>query len=251
MTAENYLKSKNSIKLIVGVAAMVGFAIIGGRAYISYEYSKKCGVPRASCREHLNAGCTSNDVFMIASPHGSTYKAYCDQATDQGGWMLVLNYNHRGGTNPALNARKSDLPLASGSSLGTDESGSENWGHAAPIMMNNLEFSELRFRCQIANIDRVLDFKTSSKNCISYFKTGKGDCTGLGSDFSALPDHKAKLPKIANGGFKDKGDYAMTEFPFFFPMQSHWGMHGLEHRWECDDYNNGEGNNSHHQIFVR
>jgi hypothetical protein len=165
--------------------------------------------------------------------------------------MLVLNYNHRGNTNPPLNARKNDLPLDSGSSMGSDESGSENWGHAAPDMMKNLDFSELRFHCEVANSPRVLDFKTPSKGCISYFRTGKGDCSGLGSDFTALPAHTAKLPKEATGGFKDKGDYAMTEFPFFNAMHFHWGMHGLEHRWECDDYSNGEANNSHHQIFVR
>ncbi|MFL5815133.1 MAG: fibrinogen-like YCDxxxxGGGW domain-containing protein [Bdellovibrionia bacterium] len=251
MAAENTSQSKKSIKLYLGAAVALIVLVAGARGYQSLQYSKKCGVPRTSCREHLEAGCTASGIFTVAGPQGVNLKAYCDQKTDQGGWMLVLNYNHRGGTNPVLNARKADLPLASGSSLGTDESGSEYWGHTVPDMMKNLEFSELRFHCEIANSSRVVDFKTPSKNCISYFKTGKGDCAGMGSEFSPLPDHSGKLPKAATGGFKDKGDYAMTEFPFFLAMGNHWGIHGLERRWECDEYNNGDGVNSHHQIFVR
>ncbi len=251
MILYHHYDMERSTKKYIGVAVVVVVAIVGAKAYMAMQYSKQCGIPRASCREHLEAGCANSGNFTIANPHGTTFKAYCDQKSDQGGWMLVLNYNHRGGTNPALNARKSDLPLSSGSSMGTEESGSENWGHAAPEMMKTLDFSELRFHCQVADTDRLMDFKTTSKNCISYFKTGKGDCSGINSEFTALPGHTAKLPKSATGGFKDKGDYSMREFPSFLAMQNYWGIHGLEHRWEWDDYRNGEGNNSLHQIFVR
>ena len=53
--------------------------------------------------------------------------------TDGGGWTLVLNYLHLGGTNPVLTEKSIALPLLGSTNLGVDEQGhATNWGHAIP-----------------------------------------------------------------------------------------------------------------------
>jgi hypothetical protein len=164
-------------------------------------------------------------------------------------WLLVLNYLHKGGTNPSLVIR-STLPVQKSTVLGTDESNDASaWGHASLALMSSLTFSQIRFYARTSAHSRVINFTTTDSGAISYFKTGAGNAYGIRTNHTLLSGHTANLPAAMNMYHDNSGALAMTDFPFYRSGTYHWGLHNGYGRWEVDDYPNGS--NTHHQIWVK
>lgn len=198
---------------------------------------------------------SASGVYWIKNTNinaGNPFQVYADMSTDGGGWMLVLNYLHKGGTNPNLVFLSSSLPLQGSTTLGVDESGStSNWGHAIPSLLDKFTFTELRFYGKTNAHSRIIHFKTSHANTLNYFRTGNGNMTGIASSFTALTGHSAFLPASTANYFDNQGTLAMTNFPFWLNSTYHWGIRGHDSRWEVDDFPGNSAYNTYHQIWIR
>jgi hypothetical protein len=210
-----------------------------------------------SCNEIKTNFPNATSGIYVIDPDGTAgaqvaTSCNCDMDTDGGGWTLVLNYLHAGGTNPALLEKSSSLPLLGSTTLGVDESASTTtWGHTTPAYLSKFTFSELRFYAKTSLHTRVIHFKTSNANTISYFKTGTGSMSGVASSFTSLTGHSAYLPGSTAHYIVDQGNSAMTNFPMYLSGTYHWGIKGSSLRWEVDDFPNNFSNSTYHQIWIR
>jgi Fibrinogen beta and gamma chains, C-terminal globular domain len=259
LTAGNYSTSGNLTYTLSGTYTG------SNNGSISFTTAGGCTIylgPCASCKEILNKGLTTADgvYYVDIDQAGSTYtpvKAQCDMTTDGGGWTLVLNYLHQGGTTPSVAVKTTSFPIIGSTTLGGDESSSSiNWGHLSNSMLNAMSFSSIRFYGKTSAHSRIIHFKTSLANGISYIKTGSGDFSGLSSSYTALPGHTAFIPGAADLYYANYGDHALTNFPFFKGAANHWGINAdasgtVGIRWEVDNYPANASNHTYHQVWVR
>jgi hypothetical protein len=203
-------------------------------------------------RDHIASFPDGNYYFAIA---GNTFEATVNNSVDGGGWILVLNYVHVGGTNPALNVRTTNLPIQTAAPLGSDESATAAWGHASNALLATLSPDELMFFGQTSAHGRVINFKTNYAAGIAYATTGVGGFDGLQNpaNYTLLAGHTATLvpsPSL-NGFYNNEGNFALTNFPFWVSSVAHWGIRGQGNRWEVDDFPNNFANSTIHRAWSR
>lgn len=189
--------------------------------------------------------------YEIKITDDQTLTGYCDMDTGDGGWLLVLDYLHRGGTNPPLNPRNSELPRRSTGALGDDGSStSDGWMHAGGDLLEKLDPNEVRFECQTSGHSRKMNFKTTDRAFITSIWDTQNDAA-LGS-WKTFPDNTAFLPDLVDDFYtitdRDKG---LTLFPFYKGGTYHWGIRGHGDRWECDDYPNSYNLDTLHRVWIR
>lgn len=223
-----------------------------------------------SCRVALQQGNTANKIYKIKVSDGSIVEGYClnsppftiNGVVDSGGWLLVLNYVHKGGTNPPVsplggtlprlntNFCETDIGLCS-QQLGLDESGTTSWGHGAPSLLNKIPFTEMLFYGRTSYHGRTMLFKTSHSGTLNYAKTGSGSMNGIQVGFQSYDIHNSALPASASSFFTDQGNNALTNFPFWLGGTYHWGVNGEGGRWELDDMAGNANYHTIHRIYVR
>jgi len=258
-----YINSTHTITVPANTNIYSGTVTLNGNGKLAFSNSNSKWYPTPtlkSCNEILSYFPLATSGVYTIDPDGSgslpSTSCYCDMSTDGGGWTLVLNYLHKATTNPVLSVKTNSLPLLGATTLGLDEStSSTTWGHISNSYLNSFTFTQIRFYAKTSAHSRIIHFKTSHSNTINYFKSGSGSMTGISSSFTSLTGHSAYLPNSATSFFSEQGNNAMTNFPFWLGGTYHWGIRGLDYRWEVDDFpaNTGTGyqNDTFHQIWVK
>jgi hypothetical protein len=204
---------------------------------------------------------------------GVARQIYCEMVLNGGGWMMVLNYVHLGGTNPNLTVRTDSFPRINNEYSFADESGSTGstgtWGHISNSLAAQFPWFEYMFYGKTNFHSRVIHFYGNHPNIVSYIKTGAGAMVPHYADtafnFNGILYSNASIPLFVNddrSGFNDQGDLAMTNFPIYGNStignpRAHWGIKGQGDRWEVDDYPGIQGaattfaQSTIHRIWVR
>ena len=167
------------------------------------------------------------------------------------GYLMCCNYVHDGGTNPGLNDRtNSSFPLLGSSTLGTNESGTQYWGHVNGGSNGVGAFGTVdmvRWYGKTNYHNRVIHFQHNNSGSINYCNNGSGNHTGLNNGGQTnLSGHSANLPNSAN-----TIQSGWTGFPYYQAGVAHWGLYGGNSRWEVDDFNGGSSYDTIHRIWVR
>jgi hypothetical protein len=168
---------------------------------------------------------------------------------DGGGWMLILNYLHKAGTNPSV-VVDTKFPLQGSTTLGGDESGTEYWGNASLFLMNKLSYTELRFYCTNSQFNNIIHFKTSLSSGLEYAKTGLGSFSGLSSNFTSLTGHSSNIPTDAYDYQSSQGHFALLT-PFGKPNEGRVWSIKTPDEWKCGGQFAAGDRDTHHQVWVR
>ncbi|MBW1870534.1 MAG: hypothetical protein JRJ19_00625 [Deltaproteobacteria bacterium] len=224
------------------------------------EYAKQC-----SDIQEYNPLAPSG-VYQIDPDGGGSFtpvSAYCDMVTDGGGWTLILNYLHEGGSNPELSVLDSGFPLLYSSVLGDDESGSLNWGHVSNNLFGLLNATQARFYGRSSIHARIIDFNLWAPECMDYFADGGSAqlCNDESLDkWEPLLFHNARIPdecSVAGGGpghlgfIDDNATMAMAEFGAETNSgPSFWHIRTLDTNWRVDD-GSDSSYDTLHRVFVR
>ena len=198
-----------------------------------------------------DVGTNTSGVYWVKSStfnSGTPVQAYF-LYDGNNGYMMVCNYVHQGGTDPALDDRtNSSLPLLGSSSLGTNESGTSYWGHINGGTSGGTgsfgTVNMVRWYA-IGGAGRTIHFQNNNTGTVAYCNTGSGSNSGIQSGFTTLSGHNANLPSSANSF-----GAGWTGFAYYLGGSYHWGLKG-GNRWEVDDFPGDASQNTIHRVWVR
>lgn len=219
-------------------------------------------------------GTTTSGVYWIKWDGTNPVPIWCEMNLMGGGWMMIANYVHKGGTNPTTFVRTNSFPLLNHEyDLGPDESASTDtygtWGHISNSLAAQNPWTEYMFYGKTNFHSRVIHFYGNQPNIVSYIKTGTGSMVPYYAErrynWNGSLYNNATIPLFVQSdrsGFSNQGNNAMTEFPIYGEStignpRCHWAMGGQGARWEVDDYPGSQGaasnfaQNTIHRIWVR
>jgi uncharacterized repeat protein (TIGR02059 family) len=186
-----------------------------------------------------------------------------------GTWVLVMNYEHYGGTNPSVSPGSTFPKLPNNETTASDV---DTWGsngeltHVDNISQYgvNWQADAVRLEATTANHDRKINFFTTNQSVVDAII---GETTTNYTDFqdgvTNYTDHNASLPFSANDeAIPNPSRIFGSEFPFYknvgsFDENRHWALSAGGDRWEVDDYpkdtRSSEGDlfSTVHRVWVR
>lgn len=235
------------------VLILCGFALLWMAALLTAQPVRAEGAGTA-----VDPFSALSDAYAVTSGRyyfdtgSGAFQADVDNS-EGGGWVLILQYGHQGGTNPALSVlgAGADMPVTSAAALGTDESAdTTKWGHAGNAAMSQFTGDiELRWYGETSNHARNIHFRSTVGD--AYVRTGTGSFIGIESDFDVLSGHSANLPGAGGSVYFDRADLALTNFPYWTNGAYHWGVQGDGSRWEVDDFPGDASQDTIHRVWVR
>lgn len=187
---------------------------------------------------------TETGIYQMWSPKGNERINVFVHVEDDGKkWLLILRYNHLGGTNPDL--RQIDhgdfpIPLKTDDLLTyNDERETASWGHVSNEYLSIFKVSEVAFFGITSAHDRVVNFKSSSDGPLAYisgsrlsFNSGRCFCTEPYNLFSKK--ETASIPRLANKFLTSS--VSLTSSPFYIENVAYWNIKSDGYRWEVDNY---------------
>jgi hypothetical protein len=210
------------------------------------------GIPN-SCEEVQERSGTQVSGIRKIDPDGPggqpPVDVYCGNSVDGGGWTLVYNYDHKGGTNPDVVEGK--WPKSEGAFSHVD--GISSYG------FQSSDIEEVRFYCETSNHDRKVHYKTRDRDVVQGILDNSSTIgyESVANDSAKLAGHTGFLPDAANRdtGESEPGPSMFGPgFPMFEGGDYHWSIGEPNrggNRWECDDFPDGPQHDTLHQIWVR